>query len=128
MGEREKIYLENQRGPRLLSCDHGVDPVFYRAFMKNQRLKEKDKEYKSKREQGLHGKNMEQVEEWFRSEGELPSPSSSESEATPVKQSHSVETPVVPVEEAAGKEVIKRKRRLFTSVEEMDSDPLPLEF
>ena len=28
MGEREKTYLEDQRGPRLLSCVHGVDLVF----------------------------------------------------------------------------------------------------
>ena len=37
MGERERLYLEDQRGPRLMSCDHGVDPIFYRAFMKFQR-------------------------------------------------------------------------------------------
>ena len=30
MGPMENAYLEDQRGPRLMSCDHGVDPVFYR--------------------------------------------------------------------------------------------------
>ena len=30
MGQMENAYLEDQRGPRLMSCDHGVDPVFYR--------------------------------------------------------------------------------------------------
>ena len=42
MGEMGKIYLEDQRGPRLMSCDHGVDPVFYRAWMRSQRLKERE--------------------------------------------------------------------------------------
>ena len=30
MGKMEIVYLEDQRGPRLMSCDHGIDPVFYR--------------------------------------------------------------------------------------------------
>ena len=30
MGDMERVYLEDQRGPRLMTCDHGIDPVFYR--------------------------------------------------------------------------------------------------
>ena len=44
MGEREKLYLIDQEGPGLRSCDHWVDPIFCRAFMRKQRLREKDLE------------------------------------------------------------------------------------
>lgn len=50
MGEREKIYLEDQRGARLMSCDNGIDPVFYRAWMKSQRAKERDPDYTTNRQ------------------------------------------------------------------------------
>jgi hypothetical protein len=40
-GVREKIYLVDQQGPKLISCNHGVDPTFYRAFTKQQRLRER---------------------------------------------------------------------------------------
>ena len=84
MGERERIYLEDQRGPRLLSCDHGVDPTFYRAFMYQQRLRERDQEYKERREEEFRGRSIEQISELLRSQGEFPSDSPA-SVDTPVK-------------------------------------------
>ena len=104
-----------------MSCDHGVDPVFFRAFMRNQRLKERNQEYKDKMREGLMGKTMEQVEYWLWSEGELPSsPSSLESEVTPLKQSVQDEIPVLAEH--------KGKRKLFIRTEECESDPLPPKF
>ena len=50
MGMREKLYLEDQRGPRQMVCDSGVDPVFFRAFMTQQILKERDDLYKARGE------------------------------------------------------------------------------
>ena len=35
MGKMEIVYLEDQGGPRLMSCDHGIDPVFYRFCLIN---------------------------------------------------------------------------------------------
>ena len=95
MGVREKLYLEDQKGARQMACDSGVDPTFFRAFMTQQRLKERDEEYRARREEALVGKNMEQVEEWLRSEGDIPS-ASPESVATPVKSAApATETPQV---------------------------------
>ena len=51
MGVRDKIYLEDQQGPRLMCCDSGVDPTWFRAFFTHHRLKELDQEYRSRREQ-----------------------------------------------------------------------------
>ena len=70
MGEREKLYLIDQQGPRLMSCDHGVDPIFYRAFMREQRLRERDAEYRTRRETEFRGRNMEEITELLRSQGE----------------------------------------------------------
>ena len=91
MGVRETLYLEDQRGARKMVCDSGVDPVLFRAFMTQQRLKERSEEYKARRQEALVGKNKEQVEEWLRAEGDIPS-SSPESVATPVK-SAATDTP-----------------------------------
>ena len=33
MGQREKLYLEDQRGPRELECDSGTDPAWFRFFV-----------------------------------------------------------------------------------------------
>ena len=95
MGVRDKLYLDDQRGARKMACDSGVDPTFFRAFMTQQRLKERDQEYRERREEALVGKSMEQVEEWLRSEGDIPS-ASPESVATPVKSAApATETPQV---------------------------------
>ena len=46
MSEMEYIYLEDQRGERRMECNRGVDPTWYRATMRQQRLREKqDLEY-----------------------------------------------------------------------------------
>ena len=34
MSDMEQRYYEDQKGPRLLECDKGVDPVWYTAVMK----------------------------------------------------------------------------------------------
>ena len=115
MGQREKIYLEDQKGPRLMSCDNGVDPVFYRACMKSQRVKERDTVYTTIRQLQFHGKTIDQIGVYLRAEGDIPSPSPNPESVTctPAKAVTSQEdTPQLGTGEvAAGK-----KRRLFTEV------------
>ena len=129
MGERERLYLEDQRGPRLMSCDHGVDPTFYRAFMKQQRERERMSEYREKREEEFRGRTIEQITDLLRSQGEILSATPS-SVDTPFKvPGCSSDTPVVTLEEGEeGEEMTRKKRRLFQSEEEISSDPLPLEY
>ena len=146
MGVKEKLYLDDQRGPRLMACDSGVDPVFYRAFMKQQRLKEKNLEYQEKRDEEFRGKNIEQIEQYLRDQGEIVS-TSPESVATPLKgketNRRASETPIMTLEEDLGGELGSKRRRLFDSsgkctdvpVEkgqddpvDQVADPLPSEF
>ena len=46
MSESEHRYYEDQKGPRLMECDKGVDPVWYAAMMKKQRAKEIEEQYR----------------------------------------------------------------------------------
>ena len=127
MGEREKMYLEDQRGPRLMSCDHGVNPIYYRAFMKQQRLRERDLEYTTRREEEFRGRNMEEISEFLRSQGEFSS-RSPESVVTPAKPvASTTDTPRRTLEEGGESEVSRKKVKLFhgEEEEESDSDSLP---
>ena len=128
MGEMERLYLEDQRGPRLMSCDHGVDPIYYRAFMKVMRLRERDKEYKARREEEFRGMNEDQISQRLESQGEFPSPSP-ESSDTPIKSSTCTSsTPLVTMEEDVGGDGSRKRRRLFQEEEKEQgsSDLLPL--
>ena len=130
MGVRDKIYLEDQQGPRLMCCDSGVDPTWFRAFFTHHRLKELDQECRARREEEFAGKDIDQIGDWLRAEGEISSGSPESAAATPVKTVPSGEnTPNLTLEEEVegGRKSSKRKR-LFKVVEESDSDPLPLEF
>ena len=49
--------IEDQQGPRKMDCDMGVDPVWFRAKMKDQCLRESgDVEYVTNRENARRGK------------------------------------------------------------------------
>ena len=68
------MYLKNQRGPRKMECDMGVDPVWFRAKMKNQCLRESgDVEYVTNRENARRGKFVNEIEQMVRDDGEIPS-------------------------------------------------------
>ena len=134
MGVKEKMYLDDQRGPRLMACDSGVDPTFYRAFMSQQRQKEREQEYRERRDEEFRGKSIEQIEEYLRSQGEIPttSPESSQQSVfTPMKEREfchtTSDTPLTTMEEEVGAEMVGKKKRLFSPVKE-GRDPLPPEF
>ena len=41
MSDMELMYLQDQRSERKMKCDKGVDPIWYRATMRQQRIREK---------------------------------------------------------------------------------------
>ena len=107
-----------------------MDPTWFRAFFTHHRLKELDQECRARREEEFAGKDIDQIGDWLRAEGEISSGSPESAAATPVKTVPSGEnTPNLTLEEEVegGRKSSKRKR-LFKVVEESDSDPLPLEF
>ena len=73
MGPHQKIYLKDQQEERKMECDQGVDPVWYRAIMRDQRLRERmDQEYCRRREEQRRGKDFKEIEEMIRKDGYLP--------------------------------------------------------
>ena len=124
MGLLEKIYLDDQRGERKMQCDHGTDPIWYRAYMKEQRMREKhDEEYVNGRNANFRGKNMSQIDDFLREQGELPSSTSPESAAdTPVKKGRDTTPPVTTVIQPP-----KKKRRLYDDDKD-EEDELPQQY
>ena len=60
-----------------MSCDNSVDPAFYRAWMKSLRQKEKDPEYTNRKQGEFQGRTIDQIGDYLRAEGEIPSPTPS---------------------------------------------------
>ena len=71
MSEREVQYYEDQKSSRLQECDHGVDPVWYAAMMRKQRLRERLEEYRKKQDEQFLGKDLDAIEEILHEDGEL---------------------------------------------------------
>ena len=94
MGKREKLYLSDQQGPQLIFCDHRVDTMFYSAFMRKQRLREKDLEYRTMKEEECGGRNMEEISKLLSSQGKFSSCSSPEHESSPVRWATRLWTPL----------------------------------
>ena len=92
--------------------------------MRSQRLKEKEVDYLAKRDEQFLGKNIDQITDWMKEQGEIPSDSPVSSVVTPAKVN---ETPRVEAEQR-GEGAQGKKRRLFVGTEEEDSDSMPKEF
>ena len=92
--------------------------------MRSQRLKEKEVEYLAKRDEQFLGKNIDQITDWMKEQGEIPSDSPVSSVVTPAKVS---ETPRIAAEQR-GEGAQGKKRRLFVGIEEVAGDSMPEEF
>lgn len=71
MTEREVQYYEDQKSSRLQECDHGVDPVWYAAMMRKQRMRERSEEYRRKQAEQFLGKDLETIEGILQEDGTL---------------------------------------------------------
>lgn len=114
MSDMEYKYLKDQRTERKMECDNGVDPVWFRAVMRRQRLRERhDMEYLRQREENFRGKNLAEIEEFMEANGEIPSSSEA-----------SVDSPEKPAHNEEGEK--KSKKRKYEQVDEEDeNDELP---
>ena len=112
MGMKEKLYLDDQRGPRLMACDSGVDPTFYRVFMAQQRQREREEEYRERREEEFRGKSIEQIEQYLRDQGEILTTSPESSQQSAGSWSQALDTPF-------------KRKRLLEPGEPLPGEPLP---
>ena len=116
MSDMEQRYYEDQKGPRLLECDKGVDPVWYTAMMKKQRAKERLEQYKVDRDKQFAFKPLEAIASMLTEQGIVVTDTDTSVE-TPVKEP-------CPVEHQADTENPK-KRRLFVDPDRDEEDCLP---
>ena len=94
--------------------------------MRSQRQNEKSQEYKSRMEEGFRGKSLDQIGDWLRTEGGIPSSSSLESSTSTPRKELAITLEETPCMEQEGyNSVMKRK---LEKVVETTNDPLPTEF
>ena len=109
MSLAEKAYYEDQKGERNQECDRAVDPVWYTAAMRRQRLRERDLEAKKEMQERMQFRSLEEIEEFLMEDGAMlgESPQKSDVENN---EDNTV--------------VFEAKRKL----DEQDDDCLPLSF
>ena len=118
MSQKEYIYLADQRKDRKMECDSGVDPVWFRAVMTKQRLRERhDLEYLRQRSEAFKGKNFQEIEDYLESTGELPFSSSPN---TTVETPKKNDTPAAPAVEEV--EPMGKKRKLYIENEDKEEE------
>ena len=70
MGKREYEYYDNMKnGDRKMECDHGVDPVWYAAMIRKQRMREREEEYKEKMKATFEMKSLDDITEILNEHG-----------------------------------------------------------
>ena len=119
MSENEHRYYEDQKGPRLMECDKGVDPVWYAAMMRKQRKRELQEEYTQERDGQFAFKDLDTITNMLTDHGVVVTDTDTSIE-TPVKQ-QAAQSSSEPSKEA-------KKRRLFVDTPEVGNDSLPGKF
>ena len=75
MSENEFRYYEDMKKDRKMHCDHGLDPVHYMAFMRRERMRQREEEYRKQRAEQFAMKPIEECTEILVAEmGQLSSP------------------------------------------------------
>ena len=69
MTPMEYAYYEDQKTDRKMECSKGVDPVWYHAMMRRQRLRERLEEYKEQREKQFEYQSLDKITELLNEDG-----------------------------------------------------------
>ena len=75
MSDSEYMYYEDQKGERNMFWPKGVDPVWYEATMRAQRLRERQAEYRKSRDLQFAYKSITEITKSLRDAGEIVSSS-----------------------------------------------------
>ena len=117
MSDKEYEYYEDQKSARLQECDHGVDPVWYCAMMRGERMRRRQEEYRKQQQEQFSYKNLAEIEELL-SEQMVPLSSPDSTPETPAKlATRSCSLQATP---AAAMESSSKKRKLFIGNSEGD--------
>ena len=71
MSPAEKAYYEDQKEERKQFCDRAVDPVWYTATMKKQRLKERSEVSRREMQSLMEYKSMEEIDQMLLEDGDI---------------------------------------------------------
>ena len=71
MSPADKVYYEDQKTERKQYCDRAVDPVWYAAVMRKQRLKERSSEAKKNMQSMMKYKSLEEIEGFLEENGDI---------------------------------------------------------
>ena len=63
MSEHEERYYADQKSDRKMECDKSVDPVWYWATMRKERMKAREEEHRRQRQEQFQFKNLDQITE-----------------------------------------------------------------
>ena len=110
MSNKEYEYYEDMKSARLQECDHGVDPVWYCALMRGERMRRRQEEYRKQQQEQFAYKDMAAIEEMLSEQlGTLSSTNTTPD--TPAKlATRSCSLQATP---AGGMESSSKKRKLF---------------
>ena len=111
MSPAGKVYYEDQKVERKQFCDRAVDPVWYTAMMKKQRLRERGEESKKEMGQIMAFKSLKDIEEALTDSGESLEPS-------PIKKDENLNEVA---DDFIGED---KKRKLF----ENEDEALPMKY
>ena len=136
MSQMEFTYYEDQKTCRKMECSKGVDPVWYQAMMRRQRLKEREEEYRLQRDKQFQFASIDQISELLADDGLLLDENENvqeEENPTEVETVESDDSPVGIDDEADqdgssaqdDEDEIKRKKRKYATDKSDDNDPLP---
>ena len=117
MTEQEYEYYEDQKTERRRHCDHGVDPVWYCAMMRQERLKRRQEEYRKQQEEQFAFKDMEEITNMLREEMG-PLSSTDTSIETPEKPRNTRSSATLATESSS------KKRKLFIDNREASSESI----
>ena len=114
MSQAEYTYYDDQKAERQMQCDRGVDPVWYQAVMRRERMREREEKYRQERDKQFQFKDMAEIEAMLSAEGETVSASTTSAEVSPEK--------VIPQAADCG----RKKRKLFVcELEESEMEEMP---
>ena len=124
MGPNEHAYMADQRTARVMTCDRGVDHVWYAVIMQWQRQKQKEKDHRLAMERQFQGESLENIKKIVCEAG-MAVTSTDTSMETPEKVDRKRQQP-----EEEAEVVTSKKRRLFVSEREdgESGDIMPLKF
>ena len=131
MNDRDKVYYEDQKGPRVMVCENKCDPVFYLTWLKHQREIERNEQWKKQKEEQFLYKDVEYIKKTLVEEGALPSASSDDEETTEAPEVEEVAETALgeeETEEKRGGEPPEKKKKKDYETKESTNDSLPDKF